>query len=537
MKCRAKTLYANGRIVTMDQENVIASAVLVAGDQIEAVGEEAQLQALGGPHLERIDLRGRTLYPGFIDTHSHLSMYAAWKPYAYCGGKRSLAEVLAILAAHAQKHPEAPFVIGYGFDDTDITEQRGPNLRELDALCNDRPVMLFHISVHAAYINTRMFEILGIPTDQSSSDIDVVCADGLPTGLITEQVSFKAMNLLPAMSPEAFKAALQDSIRDYNAQGLTGTIGGGAGLAGLSPFMVTGALFALEREGKLNLDVYMPYIWNWYDQVEATGLLEGTGSPLVHPAGIKLLVDGSIQAFTAAVPEGYHARPDIKTGIIGTQEDLNTVIHKIHASGKQVIVHGNGNGAIEAIIVAVEQAQARCPRQDPRHLLIHCQMASDSQLERMKKVGLWPSFFGLHVWNWGDRHRDIFLGPERAARIDPCGSAARLGLPFSLHADTPVLPQMTMRSIHTAVNRITKSGKELGPEQRISPLEAMRAYTTYAAAMSFSEDKRGSIEPGKRADFTLLGDDPCTVPPLQICDIPILATVVAGRLVWGSFGN
>lgn len=345
------------------------------------------------------------------------------------------------------------------------------------------------------------------------------------------------MNLLPAISPEAFRLALQDSIQDYNAQGLTGTIGGGAGLAGLSPFMVTGALFELEREGKLNLDVYMPYIWNWYDQVEATGLLEGTGSELVHPAGIKLLVDGSIQAFTAAVPEGYHTRPDVKTGIIGTQEELNAIIYKVHASGKQVVVHGNGNGAIEAIIVAVEQAQARCPRQDPRHLLIHCQMASDSQLERMKKVGLWPSFFGLHVWNWGDRHRDIFLGPERAARIDPCGSAARLGLPFSLHADTPVLPQMTMRSIHTAVNRITKSGKELGPEQCVSPLEAIRAYTTYAAAMSFSEDRRGSIEPGKRADFTLLGDDPCTVPPLQICDIPILATVVAGRLVWGSFDN
>jgi len=537
MKCHAKKLYTNGKIVTMDAENTIASAVIVSGDRIDAVGDETELLSLGHQQIERIDLSGNTLYPGFIDSHSHLSMYASWKKYVYCGGISNLNDALHKLSMHAKNNPDVPFIVGYGFDDTDIPEQRGPDIHEMDAVCPDRPAMLVHISVHAAYINTRMFDVLGIPHDEPSTDIDVICRDGLPTGLVTELVAFKAMNVLPSLSLEELKNALLKSVSDYNAQGFTGTIGGGAGLAGISPFMLTRALFQLEREGRLNLNVYMPYIGNRYDEVEATGLLDGVGTPLVQPAGIKLLVDGSIQAYTAAIPEGYYSRPEVKPGIIGTQKELNDRVYAVHAAGKQVVVHGNGNGAIEAIITAVERAQARCPREDPRHLLIHCQMASDGQLERMKVAGIWPSFFGLHVWNWGDRHRDIFLGPERAARIDPCGSAVRLGLPFSLHADTPVLPQMTMLSIHTVVNRITKSGKELGPDQRVSPLEAMRAYTTYAAAMCFSEHRRGSIEPGKLADFTLLGDDPCTVPPLKIRDIPILAAVSSGRLVWGSFKN
>ncbi len=208
---------------------------------------------------------------------------------------------------------------------------------------------------------------------------------------------------------------------------------------------------------------------------------------------------------------------------------LEALVFTAHSAGQQAVIHGNGNGAIEAAVQAVEKAQARFPRADPRHLLIHCQMASDAQLARMRAAGLWPSFFGLHVWNWGDRHHDVFLGPERAARIDPCGSAARLGLPFSLHADTPVLPQMTMQSIHTAVNRRTRAGRLLGADQRVSVLDALRAYTTYAAAMCFEERNRGSIEPGKAADFTLLDADPRAVPPEKIRDVRIVSVISMGR--------
>lgn len=535
MRCREKTLYANADVVCMDADNSRASAVLVCGDRIEAVGREEELRPLAGPRAERVDLKGACLYPGFIDSHSHLSLYAAWKPYAYCGGARSLAEALEILAGHAAGRPGDAFVVGYGFDDTAVSEKRGPLRQELDALWPDRPAALVHVSVHTAYINSRMFEILGIPTDRPSANIHIVCRDGRPTGLITEETVWKLFSALPAVSLERLKAGLQLAVADYNAQGFTATIGGGAGFGGLQPFMVARALAGLEREGKLNLHVHMPVIGTHYDMFEATGMLDGPGSPMLRPHGVKFFADGSIQAYTAALPEGYHDRPDLKPDILGSYRELEANVLAAHAGGQQVVAHGNGNGAIEAVIRAVENAQVRSPRADPRHLLIHCQTASDDQLRRMKAVGLWPSFFGLHIWNWGDRHHDIFLGPQRAARLNPCQSAVRLGLPFSLHADTPVLPQMTMLSIHTAVNRLTRGGRVLGEDQRISALDAMRAYTTHAAAMCFEENNRGSIEPGKVADFTVLSEDPCSTPPEAISRISIEAVLSAGRPVWGRW--
>ena len=159
---------------------------------------------------------------------------------------------------------------------------------------------------------------------------------------------------------------------------------------------------------------------------------------------------------------------------------------------------------------------------------------ADAGERAMKEAGILPSFYGLHVWNWGDRHRDIFLGPDRAARLDPAGSAVREGLPFSLHADTPVLPQMTMLSIHTAVNRETKGGAVLGPDQRISTLEAVRAYTSYAALFSHSEAWRGTIEPGKVADFVIPSEDILEAPAGRLKGIAFAAAIVDNRVVHGQ---
>ena len=162
------------------------------------------------------------------------------------------------------------------------------------------------------------------------------------------------------------------------------------------------------------------------------------------------------------------------------------------------------------------------------------QALADAGERAMKEAGILPSFYGLHVWNWGDRHRDIFLGPDRAARLDPAGSAVREGLPFSLHADTPVLPQMTMLSIHTAVNRETKGGAVLGPDQRISTLEAVRAYTSYAALFSHSEAWRGTIEPGKVADFVIPSEDILEAPAGRLKGIAFAAAIVDNRVVHGQ---
>lgn len=526
-----KKLFCNARVVCMDEPDTHAEAVLVAQDRIEAVGSEPELRALAPHGLERIDLGGATLYPGFIDTHSHLDLLANWAAYPYCGGTKTLGEALEILADHAKDRPEAPVVMGYGFDDTGVEELRGPSLQEMDSIFGDRPAVLGHVSIHAAFVNSAMLRLMGIDPAREAGDINVICENGRPTGQLTEGLAMSALGRVPAQEAEAFKKGLAAAMRAYNVQGFTSCIGGGLGLNDLAGNVTLRLLGELELAGEMSLRCHLPILSRYYPAAYEAGLLSGPGSPFVRPHGIKIIGDGAIQSYTAALPWGYHDRPDVRPEPIVSQEDMDSRVLAAHCEGQQVVAHGNGYAAIERALLALERAQKICPRDNPHHLLVHCQTASDEQLARMKNAGFEPTFFVLHIWNWGDRHVRRFLGPARAARLDPCGSAARIGLPFSMHADTPVLPQMTMLSIHTAVNRQSSGGAVLGADQRISPLEAMRAYTSYAAGMCLDEKNRGSIEPGKLADFTLLSADPRTVAPEKIRDIAILGVIVGGRRV------
>ncbi len=195
-------------------------------------------------------------------------------------------------------------------------------------------------------------------------------------------------------------------------------------------------------------------------------------------------------------------------------------------------MHGNGDAAIDDILFAFENAQKAFPREDARHIVIHSQMATDEQLGRMSALGVIPSFFNLHVYYWGDRHRDIFLGPERAARISATRTAAEKNIPFTLHADSPVVPMDPMLMVWAAVNRETTAGNILGARQAIGVEEALRAITINAARQGFEEDRKGSIEPGKLADLVILDANPLTVDPDTLGEITVVATFVGGRTVF-----
>ena len=536
MRCIEKTLYTNGRIVTMDAAGTVAEAVLVAGNVIEAVGSKDGLAALAGPGCRTVDLKGASLYPGFIDTHSHASLYAMWKTRCRSPGIAHLEDVYPLIRKQAERVRDGDGIVVYNFDDTDIPERRGPTKRELDAVMPDRPVLVFHISGHTCYANSKALERIGVNPDAPFDDVNVFLGkDGLPNGYIAEEMAFKAMGeLMPALEQERHKALVRECVAEYNAQGFTSAHDSAVGIGNLSAETVYRTYNQLYESGELNMRVYLATMEQPFRRLEPTGLLDGPGNRFVQYSAVKTLADGSIQAGTAAIPEGYFFDPSLRPGIIGTQDYWDEMVYHWHSRGRQLSIHCNGVGAIETIITAVERAQARCPRKDARHLIIHCQMATDEHVRRMKEAGILPSFYGLHVWNWGDRHRDIFLGPDRAARLDPAGSAVREGLPFSLHADTPVLPQMTMLSIHTAVNRETKGGAALGPDQRISTLEAVRAYTSYAALFSHSEAWRGTIEPGKVADFVIPSEDILEAPAGRLKGIAFAAAIVDNRVVHGQ---
>ena len=244
---------------------------------------------------------------------------------------------------------------------------------------------------------------------------------------------------------------------------------------------------------------------------------------------VKIIVDGSIQGFTARMLwPGYHNGAPNGLWYVAP-DDLDRIVATYHAAGVQMHIHTNGNEATEAALHAIGKAQDATPRADHRHTLQHCQMATEAQYRRMKLLGVCANLFSNHLWYWGDAHYELTMGPERAARLNATGTAERVGVPYALHSDAPVTPLGPLFSAWCAVNRITSGGRVLGPEQRISVEQALRAVTLGAAYTLRMDHLVGSIETGKFADFAVLDEDPLQIAPAKLRDIGVWGTVVGGR--------
>lgn len=405
------------------------------------------------------------------------------------------------------------------------------------AVSERHPIFVSHISGHLAYLNSKALELVGIGKNTPDPVGGEIVRDeqGEATGLLLETAGFLAREKLPKPTREEFKQYLVEMIADYNKHGLTSTHDGAIGFTGGETFF--GVCNELIKAGEMNIRIYGAVLADHYDAYSDLGVAKGFGNKFVRVGGIKFFQDGSIQGLTGALLEDYHNKPGHRgggrlNGLIYPQEEFNELILKYHKNGDHIVIHGNGDAAIESILQAIERAQKEHPREDPRHILIHAQMSHNEHIQKMNNLGVIPSYFINHVYYWGDRHRDIFLGEERASRIEPLQTSLDMGLKFSVHSDFPVTPIDPIFSIHTCVNRQTRSGKVLGEAECISPLEALKTFTTYAALCSFEEDIKGSLEVGKLADMTVLSEDILEVDPRTIKDVRVLQTVVGGKTVY-----
>lgn len=529
------TVYYGVPVITMSDTLPEAEAVCVAQGRILAVGTREAVCACAGPQAEQVDLRelgGSALYPGFIDTHSHLSQYSACLDQAYCGN--SLGSIAGVLDALRSKAAESAasdsWVLGYGYDDSGISDKRHLTRHDLDAVCADRPVFVTHISVHFGYANTLGLRLLGMTADRRIPGGDIALGeDGQPLGLLAENAAFAAFQQLPTPDASQTCTNMQRAIAEYNKCGFTTILDGGIGIS--DPEIMLGAYMALNREHKLHARFWLQMVPTMMDKLLPYGLWD-FGGDYLKLGGVKYFTDGSIQGFTAALLEDYHSRPGFKGELLFDPETITEVICRYHCLGMQVAVHTNGDAATEAVLQGFERAVTLLPRTDLRHMIVHAQLASDDQLARMKRLGIIPTLFSRHIENWGDRHKAIFLGPQRVARMNPAGSCVRLNMPFSLHVDSPVLPPTALGSMHAAVNRISDGGELLGADQRISGLDALRAYTTHAALTCGGEHNRGRLEPGYFADFVLLSDRPEKADPRTIRGIQVCATICGGQVVY-----
>ncbi|MFM9413683.1 amidohydrolase [Peptococcus simiae] len=537
----ASTIYKNGTILTMEDRLPVAEAIAVKNGRITAIGSDNEMKRYQGPDTQVIDLKGFTLMPGFYDSHSHFSVVGGTALNAVqlscppIGNLSSIADVISALKAKAQAFPTCKVIVGWGYDDSLISEKRHLTRYDLDKVSTDIPIVVAHISGHVGYANSKMLEVAQINRDTPDPLGGKIIRDaetGEPTGHLDEH----AMYLLPiggifdlSGEGEACIQALEKASEIYAAQGVTTANDGGINKIGTLK-----AYYEADRRGLLKVRVT---VCPFSEILEESALAE-RASDYITLQGIKIVQDGSIQAYTAYMSEPYYTPYQGDSDWSGypaySQEDFNQTVLDIYRAGQQAVCHCNGDLTLDMFLDALTLAQKTYPRIDDRPIVIHAQTARYDQLVRMKALGATPSFFSLHTYYWGKRHMERFLGPNRGANIDPAGWAKQLGLRFSTHCDSPITPQNPLLSIWAAVNRRSFEGKSVGSHQAVDVLSALKSYTIDAAYQYFEDDAKGSIAKGKLADFVILDRNPLHVNPLDIKDIQVMATIVNDELVYNS---
>jgi predicted amidohydrolase YtcJ len=535
----AHQVFINGDVLTMDADNRVVEALSVRGELIEALGSTEQIMARVDEETEVIDLHGRTVLPGFIDAHGHfpgsgLSAIAADLNSPPIGTMTSMSQVLDALAQQATLTAPGEWVTGFGYDDTLLEEQRHPTRAELDAVSSEHPVVALHVSGHLLVANSLALERVGIDADTPDPVGGVIGrrpGSTEPNGLLEETARVAVLQQMQDLNLVDTYRLFKAAANEYAAAGVT-TAQSGAVTRELARGLALFSKLGVVPQRLILLPMEIEF---------GDALLDGSYDPADYNSdrltmgAVKISADGSIQGFTGYLSEPYytpyHGDADYRGYPAVLREDLFEQVAGLHRAGYQIAIHGNGDQSIEDILDAFEAAQQQHPVADPRMILVHAQMARKDQVARMKALGVTPSFFSAHTWYWGDRHRDIFLGPERAAVISPARWAQEHGVRFSSHLDTPVTPMRPLQAVWSQVFRITSGGDVLGPAQRIGVMEALRAVTIDAAWQVFQEDNRGSLEPGKYADLVVLSGNPLD-DPLAMRDLQVERTVIGGVTIY-----
>ena len=521
----AELLLTNAHVLTQDAANPVATAILMRNKRIVAVGDEKEVLEQASSAARIIDIEGRTVIPGFIDAHSHfpvsgitsVSVNVAPPPLGPGSSKQAVIDAISAAIPEEPASEDASLILAFNYDDTAFEEPQHPTREELDEVSRGHPVYLWHSSGHLGVGNTAALERLGIAADTPVIDGGerVKDANGQLTGLLLEKAAPPLSTLISELSWSDQWNIMTRARDEYLAAGVTVVQNGHATLT------LSRALKGLHLLGVLPQTVHT---WLAHHSLSVS---DRPLDPQTQP--IKIIVDGSPQGLTAYLSKPYNvpAFGPLNSGLkLYDQRVLNALVLRYHKAGHQLALHGNGDAAIEQIIVAIEAAQDAAPRDNTRHVLVHAQLLRKDQIARLNTAGLTPSFFTAHTFYWGDRHRQI-LGDARAAGISPAASSLQADVRFSLHADTPVTPMDVLFMIWAASERTTRNGFVLGPEERIDRAMALRAVTLDAAWQSFMEDERGSIEVGKRADFVVLSGDPLSAPDVR--DIRVDETWIDGR--------
>ncbi|WP_029158469.1 amidohydrolase [Comamonas testosteroni] len=541
---QADAIYFGGTIITVNDLQPEAEAVAIKGGKIIAVGYRDEVMKFKGRKTTMVDLAGKTMLPGFIDPHGHAfntgiqAMSANLLPRPD-GEVNDIAELQAALKTWAKQNggltAKYGWIVGFGYDDAQLKEQRHPTRDDLDQVSTEMPVVVVHQSGHLGAMNSKALEMVGLTSDSKNPPGGVIRrreGSQEPDGVLEENAFFgQLFGLLGKLGPEANKALFAAGVKLYKSFGYTTAQEGKASIGSVA------TMEAVAKAGKLDIDVVAyPDITVGAEAMKAPWLSR-TYANHFRIGGIKLTLDGSPQGKTAWLTQPYFKvpigqKPDYHGYSAFTDEQVNGFVSQAFKKGWQVLAHVNGDAAIDQFLQAVRAAEKEYGMADRRPVAIHAQTAREDQVASFKELGIIPSFFPMHTFYWGDWHRDSVLGLERAQNISPIGWALQRNIIFTSHHDAPVAMPDAMRVISSTVNRVTRSGQVLGPEHRTTPLIAVKAHTLWSAFQHFEEKSKGSIEVGKLADLVLLDRNPLKGDPLKIAEIKVVETIKEGKTVY-----
>ncbi len=539
----ADTIYVGGDIITIVDAQPSAEALAVKDGKILAVGKRAGIErAHKGPDTSTVDLGSKALLPGFLDAHSHYinSLMVANQAKLYAppaGPGKDVESIVAALKqfADARNIPKGELIIGYGYDENVMPSGRLLNRDDLDKAFPDNPVRVDHVSMHGAVLNSLALKKYGISAATKTPPGGVIVrkpGTDEPYGLIMETAFLPVMEMVEPMTPEQEIAWTKAGQMLYAEAGVTTAHEGATSLAPLETMkrasdaganIIDIIAYPFITEVDNILKEFPLSAWGKYDQRLKIG-------------GVKVTIDGSPQGKTAVFTTPYlNGGPGGEANWTGeltfSQDMVNQMVKKVYDLQVPLNLHANGDGAIDAFLKAHEFAAADDLTKDRHVTMIHAQFTRKDQIPKYVEYKIRPSFYTLHTYYFAEAHI-ANRGKEQAMYISPMRDAIDAGLHPTNHTDFVVAPLDQMFMLWSAVNRISRAGAEIGADQRVTPIEGLKAMTIWAAEQYGEQASKGSLEPGKLADLVILDQNPLRVDPAQIKDIRVVETIKEGKTIF-----
>lgn len=532
----ASLVVTDANVLTMDDEQPSADGLAVYGDEFVAVGSRSELEEHIGSETEVLTMEGKTVLPGFYDAHCHMTgkgldmLKVDLSPQSVS----SIDEMIDVLSQRAEETPAGEWVLGSRYDDTKLQEGRNPTRPELDQVSTEHPIFVLHCGAHHGVVNTKALEVAGWDDEIPENVEEFVKRDpetGEPNGVISEDAkdvfrgSRDQAGLIPDSTRDEEQEALRLACEEYNSVGITSV----SDMSG-TPKSIRMLMDGYKQDSlsvRVTTVVRPPY-WKNLDELY---LRSGVGDDMLQIGPVKSTVDGAIAARTAYLSEPYEGRPNDYGELRKTQDEIDELVADAHDSGFQIALHANGDRSIEMVLNAFRKTLGDNPDDSHRHRIEHCTVVNDDLLDEIEELGLVVNPFSTYLYQHGDKMGEY---GDRVEMMFAHGSFLERGIPVTGNTDNPAGLLPPLLGIRTMVTRKTSDGDVLGPDQRISVEEALRIYTQGSAYSTFDEDKRGSITPGKLADFVVLSEDPTEVDPDRIHEIDVERTFVGGEQVYAA---